>query len=59
MQSFIHTGITNNVLSPYFRIYLIDEGEGYISGQGKKLIPEQSQCVVPTSTNCPPFSQIF
>lgn len=42
-----------NVLSPYYRIYLIDEGEGYISGQGKKLILRPGHLyIIPSFTVC-------
>lgn len=42
-----------NVLSPYYRIYLIDDGEGYISGQGKKLILKPGHLyIIPSFTVC-------
>ena len=43
----------DNVLSPYYRIYLIDEGEGYINGQGKKLILRPGHFyIIPSFTVC-------
>jgi AraC-like DNA-binding protein len=42
-----------NVISPYFRIYSIDEGEGFISSRQEKIKLEQGYLyVVPSFTLC-------
>lgn len=43
----------NNVISPYFRIYYIDEGEGYILSSDEKIKLEAGQLyIVPSFTVC-------
>jgi len=42
-----------NVISPYFRIYYIDEGEGFIATRQKKIKLEQSYLyIIPSFTLC-------
>lgn len=43
----------SNVISPYFRIYYIDEGEGFVSSRQEKIKLEQSYLyVIPSFTLC-------
>ena len=42
-----------NVISPYFRIYYIDEGEGFISGKQEKIKLEKGYLyIIPSFTLC-------
>ena len=43
----------NNVISPYFRIYYIDEGEGLVSTREEKITLEQGHLyIIPSFTLC-------
>lgn len=43
----------NNVISPYFRIYYIDEGEGFVSTRQEKIKLEQGYLyIIPSFTLC-------
>ena len=42
-----------NVISPYFRIYYIDEGEGFIAGRQERIKLQQGYFyIVPSFTLC-------
>ncbi len=42
-----------NVLSPYYRIYFIDDGEGYIQDRKKKITLEPGYLyIIPSFTLC-------
>lgn len=43
----------NNVVSPYYRIYYIDDGQGYIEGVEKKVLLEPGYLyIIPSFTLC-------
>jgi AraC-like DNA-binding protein len=49
-----------NVISPYFRIYYIDEGEGVISSKQEKIKLEQGYFyIIPSFTLCNLFCKVY
>src|SRR6185369_119047 len=49
-----------NVISPYFRIYYIDEGEGFVSTRQEKIKLEQGYLyIIPSFTLCHLFCKGF
>jgi AraC-like DNA-binding protein len=49
-----------NVISPYFRIYYIDEGEGFISNKQQKIKLEQGYFyIIPSFTLCHLFCKSY
>ena len=50
----------NNVISPYFRIYYIDEGEGFISSKQERIKLEQGYFyIIPSFTLCHLFCKVY
>jgi len=49
-----------NVISPYFRVYYIDEGEGFISSKQERIKLEQGYFyIVPSFTLCHLFCKVY
>src|SRR5690606_18794849 len=48
-----HNWNFGNVISPYYRLYYIDGGEGFISNEGNKIILEPGYLyIIPSFTLC-------